>query len=201
MHADVDAAKLQEAIMKSFADDIVKAEVVDRRFFGKPITAIKVSCRDATATGKVAKQLRSFEGITDCLEDDIRSAMRYLLDNDIVPCSWNEIDVIEEETLSDIRVEKIYEAKSPPSPIDKDLAPKLRTLAFSLICYSREGSPKPNRNPILILSTVTSNGQEKQFIANDEKDDKPLIQAFINYIRSFDPDIIVNYVKRSKLID
>ena len=193
LHAGVDAAKLQEAIMKSFADDIVKAEVVDRRFFGKPITAIKVSCRDATATGKVAKQLRSFEGITDCLEDDIRSAMRYLLDNDIVPCSWNEIDVIEEENLSDIRVEKIYEAKSPPSPIDKDLAPKLRTLAFSLICYSREGSPKPNRNPILILSTVTSNGQEKQFIANDEKDDKPLIQAFINYIRSFDPDIIVNY--------
>jgi DNA polymerase I len=193
LQAEVDASKLQESIMKSFANDIVKAEVVDRRFFGNPITAIKVSCRDATATGKVAKQLRSFEGIADCLEDDIRSAMRYLLDNDIVPCSWNEIEVVEEENLFNIRVEKVYEAKSPPSPVDKDMAPVLRTLGFSLICYSREGSPKPNRNPILILSTVTSNGEEHQFIANDEKDDKPLLQAFINYIRSFDPDIILSY--------
>ena len=62
-----------------------------------------------------------------------------------------------------------------------------------MICYSREGSPKPDRNPIILLSTVASNGEEKQFTAGEDKDDKPVIKAFIEYIRSFDPDVIVSY--------
>ena len=61
-----------------------------------------------------------------------------------------------------------------------------------MICYSREGSPKPDRNPV-IISTSTSNGEEKQFIAGEDKNDKPVIEAFIDYIREFDPDIIVSY--------
>lgn len=73
LQGTVNASKVEEAILKSFANDIVKTEVMDRRFFGKPVVAIKVSCRDATATGKLAKQLRTLEGVADCLEDEIRS--------------------------------------------------------------------------------------------------------------------------------
>jgi len=193
LHGGVDASKVEENIVKSFANAIVKTEIVERRFFGKPVVAIKVSCRDATATGKVAKQLRSLEGVAYCLEDDVRAAMRYLLDNCIVPCSWNEVEVAEEENLEGKRIDKVYIAQSPPSPLENATVPSLRTLGFSLICYSREGSPKPGRNPALILSTVASNGKEHQFIVNDEKDDKPLIQSFIKYIRDFDPDIILSY--------
>ena len=78
--------------MKGFGESIVKVEVAARRFFGKPVTAIKVYCRVATETGKLAKPLRSVEGVKDCLEDDIRAAMRYLIDNNIVPCSWHEVE-------------------------------------------------------------------------------------------------------------
>ena len=50
--------------------------------------------------------------------------------------------------------------------------PSLRILGFSMICYSREGSPKPDRNPVLIISTSASNGETKQFIVNDDKNDQ-----------------------------
>lgn len=193
LQGTVNASKVEETILKSFANDIVKTEVVDRRFFGKPVVAIKVSCRDATATGILAKQFRTLEGVANCLEDEIRASMRYLIDNSIVPCSWNEVEATEEENLKGLRVTKIYLAQSPPKRIDNTIIPSLRTLGFSLICYSREGSPKPDRNPILILSTLTSNGIEHQFIANEEKDDSPLIESFIKYIRDFDPDIILSY--------
>ena len=175
------------------AASIVKVEVASRRFFGKPVQAIKVCCKVATETGKLAKQLRSVEGVKDCLEDDIRASMRYLIDNNLVPCGWHEVEVTEEENTEGVRVAKVYAAKAPPTQVDNVTVPALRVLGFSMICYSREGSPKPDRNPVLIISTSASNGETKQFIANDDKNDKPVIEEFIAYICQFDPDIIASY--------
>jgi DNA polymerase I len=188
-----DASKVAETIMTTYADSIVKTEIADRRFFGKHVTTIKVCCKVATETGKLAKQLRNVEGIKDCLEDDIRASMRYLIDNNVVPCEWHEVDAKKEEDIEGLRVTKVYAATSPPKQIKKMATPSLRILAFSLICYSREGSPKPERNPALIISTATNNGKEKQFISNEDKDDKPVIEEFTKYIRQYDPDIIASY--------
>lgn len=188
-----DASKTAEAIMNAYGSSIVKVEVAKRRFFGKPVQAIKVYCRVATETGKLAKQLRGLEGVKDCLEDDIRASMRYLIDNNLAPCGWHEVDATEEENTEEVRVAKVYAAKAPPKQLENVAVPSLRVLGFSMICYSREGSPKPDRNPVLILSTAASNGEEKQFIANEDKNDKPVIEEFINYIRQFDPDIIASY--------
>ena len=91
------------------------------------------------------------------------------------------------------RVAKVYAANAPPKQLEKVRCRSLRVLGFSMICYSREGSPKPDRNPVLIISTSTSNGETKQFIANDDKNDKPVIEEFIAYICQFDPDIIASY--------
>ena len=48
-----DASKVAEAIMNAYGKSIVTAEVAQRRFFGKPVTAIKVCCKVATETGKL----------------------------------------------------------------------------------------------------------------------------------------------------
>ena len=188
-----DASKTAEAIMTAYGSSIVKAEVVDRRFFGKPVTAIKVSCRVATETGKLAKQLRSLEGVKDCLEDDIRAAMRYLIDNGVVPCGWHEVEATEDKNIEGVRVAKVYAANYPPKPLKNFTVPSLRVLGFSMICYSREGSPKPDRNPVLIISTAASNGEELQFVVDEDKNDKHVIEEFIAYICQFNPDIIVSY--------
>jgi DNA polymerase I len=188
-----DGSKVAETIITAYCDSIVKAEVAERRFFGKPVIAIKVYCKVATETRKLANILRSVEGVKDCLEDDIRASMRYLIDNNVVPCGWHEIDATEEENIKGVRVSKVFATKAPPKQLDNVTVPSLRVLSFSVICYSREGSPKPDRNPVLILSTATSDGEEKQFIANEAMDDKPVIQGFIDYICHFDPDIIASY--------
>ncbi|MGE5533159.1 MAG: DNA-directed DNA polymerase, partial [Bacillota bacterium] len=187
------ASKIAEVIMKDYEQSIVKVEIVPRRFFGKAVVAIKVYCRVATEMGKVAKQLRSVEGISECLEDDFRAAMRYLIDNGMVPCSWHEVDAEEEQNTEGVRVAKVYAANSPTRPLENVSVPKLRVLGFSMICYSREGSPKPDRNPVIIISTATSDGEEKQFLADENKDDKGLIETFLAYICQFDPDIIVSF--------
>ena len=188
-----EGSKVAEAIMNAYGSSIVKVEVVARRFFGKPVTAIKVSCKVATETGKIAKQLRSVEGVKDCLEDDIRASMRYLIDNNVTPCGWHEVDATEEENTLGVRVAKVYVAKAVPKPLENMVAPSLSVLGFSMICYSREGSPKPDRNPVLIISTSTNNGETKQFIAGEDKNDKLVIEEFLAYICKLDPDIISSY--------
>jgi DNA polymerase I len=188
-----DPSKTAREIMRAYPSSIVKAEVAERKFFGKPVQAIKVYCKVATETEKLAKQLRGLEGVKECLEDDIRVSMRYLIDNNVAPCTWHEVEVEEEENKLGVRVDKLYAAKSIPEQLEKVDKPQLKTLSFSMISYSREGSPKPDRNPVVIISTVTSNGEENQFLASDDRNDKPVIQQFVTYVRQFDPDIIVSF--------
>jgi DNA polymerase I len=193
LHGGADPAQVTEAIRSVAAGEVAETQVVSRRFFGKPVTAIKVSCKDATQTGKIAKKLRKLDGVSDCLEDDIRAAMRYLIDNGVVPCSWHEAEVLPQENTQNVRAAQVYVLQSPPKPLDNPLVPKLRMLAFSIICYSREGTPKPDRNPVVMISTAASSGEERRFTADADKTEKQLLKDFIGYIQSFDPDIIVSY--------
>jgi DNA polymerase I len=188
-----DPANVVNEIKKMQYPSVEKFEVADRKFFGKPVKAIKIYCKDPDVIPKHAKALRKLEGVKDCLEDDIRYSMRYLIDNDVVPCGWHEIEVVEEKSTMKVQVDKVCAAKSHPKLIDKAELPQLKILGFSTICYSREGSPKPDRNPVVIMSVETNRGDEKQFIADEGRDDKLILEAFMNYVRSFDPDIIVSY--------
>ncbi len=195
---DCDPFQTSAKIMNAYPSSIVNAEAVERRFFGKPVNAIKICCKVATETVKLAKDLRSFEGVKECLEDDIRVTMRYLIDNDVAPCAWHEVEAEEEEKKSGVRVDKVYAAKSIPKQLDCVDKPPLKVLSFSMISYSKEGSPKPDRNPVVIISTVNSDGKEKQFTAGDDKNDKPVLQQFIDYICMFDPDVIVSFGANAK---
>ena len=196
-YAVIEEAADPEKVVKEIGRDrfpcVSKLEIVERKFFGRPVRAVKVYCKNPDVMLEYAKALRKLEGIKDCLEDDIRYTMRYLIDNNVVPCGWHEIEVVEESNKSEARIDKVYSAKSFPRLLEKVEAPPLRILGFSSIYYSKEGSPKPDRNPVIIVSAATNMGEQKQFLAGDDKNDGPVLKAFAEYVRSFDPDIIVGY--------
>ncbi len=188
-----DPSKVAEQIKKAHHGSIVKVDVVDRKFFGKPVKTVQVYCKNPDVVAKCAKTFREFEGVRNCLEDDIRYSMRYLIDNNVVPCGWHEVEGTEEQNTSGIQVDKVYATRSFPKLLEKSEVPPLRILGFSAICYSREGSPKPQRNPVIIISVATSDGEEKQFLADNDKNDKPLLEDFMKCIQNFDPDIVTGY--------
>lgn len=189
---------IEKEIINVCQGSIVKTEVLERRFFGKPVQAIKVYCKAANEAGKLARQLRGLKEVEDCLEDDIRVPMQYLIDNEVSPSTWLEVEAEEEQAAPKVRVDKVYAACSSPKQLDGLEKPSLRTLSFSMVSYSREGSPKPERNPVVIISTSASNGEEKQFLADEDRDDKPLIEQFVDYVCRFDPDIILSFGGNSK---
>ena len=187
------AKKVAEGIAQQQSVSIVKLEVVERKLFGKPVNAVKVYCRNPDDISKCARELRNFEGVKDCLEDDIRYSMRYLIDNNTVPCGWHEIEVTEETNTRKVQVSKVYRAQSFPKLLESTEVSKLKVLGFSTIFYSKEGSPKPDRNPVVMLSVATNSGEERQFLVDEDRNDGPVIEDFVSYVRHFDPDIVVGY--------
>ena len=188
-----DAAEVVKGIEEQHYPAVVKLEVVDRKLFGKSIRTVKVFCKNPNFVSKCSQELRSIEGVKGTLEDDIRYSMQYLIDNNVVPCGWHTVEALEEKVVTGIEVDKVYAAKSAPKLVGKVNVPQLRILGFSTIWYSREGSPKPDRSPVVLISVVTDSGEEKQFLADENKNDKSNLESFIECVRSYDPDIIVGY--------
>ncbi len=167
-------------------------ESVEKKYFGKPVRAVRVTCQNPDVVTKYSKAMSKTEGVKESVEDDIRYAMRYMIDTDASPCSWHEIEAEEIDDDLGVQIDKIYIAKSTPKRVEKAEIPKLRILGFSTIAYSPKGTPKPDKDPVVVISVATNNGQELRFFAKDS-DDRSILNDFVEHIRKFDPDIIAGY--------
>jgi len=182
--------KIQEK--KADLSYVVDCELTVRRLFGRPVYAVKVVCQDPEFVPRYMRILSEIEGVEKCLEGDIRYSMRYLIDNDVKPCSWYEVNCEEAKKPSKIRVDKVYVSKSSPVKIEKPSVPQLRVLSFFPVYYASRGAPKPGKDPVAVLSIVTNSGEKRTFVAK-HNDDSRVISSFVKYIQKFDPDIIVGY--------
>lgn len=171
---------------------ILKTEFVEKKYFGKPLGTVKITVQNPDVLPKYARIVKGLEVIEDCVEDDIRFSMRYLIDNEVSPCDWYEIEVQKTDNEAEVLVDEVYVAKSFPKRVAKTEVPKLRILGFSTICYSKQGMPKPSKDPIVIMSIATNDGEEKQFVSKNSADET-IIKDFVDYVRRFDPDIIVGF--------
>lgn len=166
-------------------------ELTVRRFFGQPVYAIKVLCRNPDLVPELAEALSGVVGVERCLEGDVRYSMRYLVDNDVSPCGWLETEVAEEDG-SGIQVDRVLVAKSAPKRIQMETTPKLRVLSFHAVYHASRGTPKPDRDPVLVVATVTDRGERKQFVA-EGADDTFVLASFVRYVRQYNPDVVVGF--------
>ena len=179
-----------EAASKPYG--LVKCELVDRRLFGKPVKAVRVVLRNSENLEKCAEDVGKLEGVSECLEDDIRLSVRYLIDNGVNPCDWNEVEA-SERSVGELRVDALYTAKGKAQPVEEELPPPdLRVMALYMVARASAGSPKAERDPVVVLSTLNSEGELKTFTA-DGLSDKELLESFVEYVLRYDPDVIVGY--------
>lgn len=179
-------------IEKMSLPSLGKIEAVDRHYFGKQVKTLKISVKDPLLTDKYAIKLAKIRGIGMHLEDDIRYSYRYLIDSNLSPCHWHEIDVEETPNNLGAFVHSVYNSLSAPKPIKNVSSPLLRVLSLSAIAHSLGGSPKPKVNPIDIITCATNSGETRQFVT-ENSDDKPTMKAFIEFFQNFDPDIIATF--------
>ncbi|MEM2500095.1 MAG: DNA polymerase II, partial [Sulfolobales archaeon] len=126
---------------------------------------------------------------------DIRFSMRYVLDSDVPPCQWYEAEVEPLEGVSGYRVNSMYGLAGRLRPLDRTVPPRLRILALDIEVYNPRGAVDPSRDPVIVISLATSDGDLKLLTASEGSppQDRDLVKEFINYVLAYDPDIVVGY--------
>ncbi len=170
---------------------IVGLDAVEHKYFGRRVKVIRVTTVIPEYVRTYREEAAKIPGVREVLEADIRFVMRYMIDNNIRPFAWHEVEVEEAEEKG-YRVGAVYRALERPRLVDREGIPQLRVLAFDIEVYAPTGSPKHGRDPVIIISTMNSEGEVRQFVAED-MDDREVIKGFVEYVKSYDPDIIVGY--------
>lgn len=174
---------------------IVEAKVVSKKYFGRPRKAVKVTTVIPESVREYREAVKKLEGVEDSLEADIRFAMRYLIDKKLYPFTAYRVRAENAGRSPGFRVDSVYTIVEDPEPIADITSidiPEMRVLAFDIEVYCKRGSPNPSRDPVIIISIKDSKGNEKLLEASNY-DDRNVLREFVEYIRSFDPDIIVGY--------
>lgn len=171
---------------------IINVELVERKYFGKPVKALKITTVIPEYVREYREVISRIPGVREVVEADIRFSMRYSIDNDIHPCQWHLAEVVKLGRSHTYRVDDEYEVVGFIKSVEDTTPPKsLRLLAFDIEVYS-PGYPKPERDPVIVISLVNDRGEVRQLTARD-KDDRDLILEFIDYVKKYDPDIILGY--------
>ena len=179
-------------IKRKLEGRVLGVELVKRRLFGGEVDAIKVTATIPEKVRELREIAAEIPGVKDVLEADIRFSQRYLLDMGVKPSNWVVVDQCE-EVKGNYQVDLVCLAKTRPRMIEEHKLPNFRILALDIEVYNPRGMPNPDRDPIIIISTMTKEDGIKMFVADDSKNDAKIIREFVDYLRKYDPDIIVGY--------
>ncbi|MEB3798830.1 MAG: DNA polymerase II [Desulfurococcales archaeon] len=174
---------------------IIDVSVVDRKFFGRPVKALKVTTMIPEYVRVYREAAAKLGFVERVLEADIRYTMRYLIDNNVYPLRWYRATVNRVEK-GGYRVDGTYEIVGSLEEVEEeeisDPLSDLRIMAFDIEVYSKEGSPDPLRDNVIIIAISTQEGS-KAIRLDVEGSEQNLIKAFTREILKEDPDIIVGY--------
>ncbi|MFX0096596.1 MAG: DNA-directed DNA polymerase [Candidatus Hodarchaeota archaeon] len=190
----VDPHSITDTIMShsSPKSQILNVEVVSRKLFGKLLRVLKVSHQNPEDTQLLAASISRERNVKRCYETDIRFYTRYLIDKEIVPCQWYKAQAERVKEPSGIVVDTVYRLLDNPIPSTRETIPDLRILTFDMRDYVSAGIMNPEKDPVIVLTTATNTGEQRQFVAENH-DDRLLLQEFVDYVRQFDPDFILGY--------
>ncbi len=170
----------------------VKVEEVKKCDFGVPVKAMKIYVEHPQLVPSFREEMRQYG---DVREADVLFAVRYIIDHGLYPMDGIEVEGNKWEKIEygDIAIE----AESVKHKARSDF-PELKLAVFDCeMASSTKAMPNPKSDPIVIMSIAT-----KESIATDEKvilfsrqklSEKELIEKFVDFIQTYNPDIIAGY--------
>ncbi len=139
----------------------------------------------------VPKMSEVFAEFGTCHESDIVFWKRYLIDRGLSPLSVNRVRAHEQD--GDLVIDEI-------SSSGKQSEIPLTYLCFDIETYNPLGVPNELKDPVIMISYT--DGKEKRVLTTKKiakdfvhvcKNEKEMLQEFVDAIRRIDPDVITGY--------
>ncbi len=196
---DIETIKEQIESLRAFSRSggdeeirVKRVELCQRKLLGVNHTVLKVYAYHPRHVPILRDEVRKL-GLM-ALEADILFAIRYLIDRQLRPF---EGLYVEGEKIDTGYCEGIKAKEVRSTGEGCDLT-RFRLLAFDceMAISAGTGMPSPKRDPIIIIAVATDT-ESKLFVISDEEyrrgDDKRILSEFLQYVRDFQPDIMVGY--------
>ncbi|NPE26890.1 hypothetical protein HNV12_02715 [Methanococcoides sp. SA1] len=179
---------------------ILKAEVLDKKFLGKSVRAVRVWVGNHKDAHDIASEIGDVEGIDFRREYDIPLVTKYIKEKKVEPLVWHEVEVESHEVermIEGLDVEKCYFAKGIRK-LDKkkDFVPKI--FAYDIETGGRE----IGEDEIFMISVYGEN-VKKVFSWKDVpgaqdyveilKDEAEMLERFGEFVREEAPDVLCGY--------
>ncbi len=171
-----------ESMVKSF-------KVGKRKIFGRETVCAELNCNPYWFK-EVVKEAKKFFGEEKLFEDDLNISRQFLLKNDLTPSTWFKASVEELKSIKLKGVDRIYRVNEI-GKIELDEPPKLKVMGLDVVYFARKGEPRPEKDPVAIISVCTDKGLKKQFIL--ENSENELLKGFIDFTSAFNPDVMVTF--------
>jgi len=173
-------------------------ELMERTFLGKKVNAIKVSFHRPGDMPDLRHAIRELPGVKEIYEFDIPPARRYLIDRGLTPMSGIRIKgrTIEQDGT------KVVLLDEPPEPA-KVPEQDLNIMSFDIEVYNPTGSPRPEKDPIIMISLADNRGLRKVITWKDfksgldfvevKKDEREMLERFVEIVKERDVDFLLGY--------
>ena len=193
-------AKLISKLELSERGRVIKpksAEPIKRSFLGRDVEAVKVAFHHPKDMPPLRHAIRGLPGVKEIYEFDIPPARRYLIDRGLTPMSGVKLE-------GGIRAEgvKTMLLDRPPKPVEVPKQ-KFNVMSFDIEVYNPAGTPRPDRDPILMISVADNRGLRRVLTWKDMRagldyvevlgSEREMIQRFVELVRARDADFLLGY--------
>jgi len=181
---DVDEETIERAVVKT-RKGAITPESYERRkvkILGEEKDAFVIYAKHPQHVPKLREIFSEFGEVR---EADIPFAYRYLIDKDLA--CMDGVKIKGREIGGKIKSYEIDEIERVEIEV-----PDLKILAFDCEMLSSFGMPDAEKDPIIVIAVKWGDG-EKEFEIISEREERKILQRFVEIIKTVDPDIIVGY--------
>jgi len=189
--------KIEELDEKKLGAKILKVEVVEKDWQNEKTKILKVTFDNPRKVHNIRDSIKNMKEHEDTFEYDITLARRYIIDKEISPSCWVEVEGEESKDLKGHQVDRLVYVKKI-NPVNYNSDPKLKVLAFDTEFVEEGKEPK-----LIMLSLATNSGKKKVITSHKwdcklgyvecVKSEGEIIKRFMEIVKEEDPDFICGY--------
>jgi len=188
--------KIENLDTKKLETKILKVETVEKEWMNEETKLIKITIDNPRKIPDVRNEIKRWAEVEETYEYDIPFYKRYIMDKQIEPMNWIEVEG-ETNDKGSYQVDYIIKASSVKKiQLKKDID-------FKILAFDTEWVDEDGKARLIMLSMACSDGHKKVLTTYhwDKKpdyvevlaDEKAIIEKFLQTIKEKDPDFLVGY--------
>jgi DNA polymerase I/DNA polymerase-2 len=188
--------RIHELDEKKIGTRILAVETCEMDWLNKNRKVLKVMIENPRRIHDVRDSVKHWKEIEDTFEYDITYYKRYLIDKRLDPMGWLEVSGELSKDMGKFKVDYVIEATSVK------FLDTMKNFETKIMAFDTEWVEEKGKSKLIMLSLATSktrkvlttyDWEKKPSYVESVKDEKEIIERFLESIEKEDPDFIAGY--------